>query len=284
MRRPGLLIRMLPAALLVAALAATAMPADGPGPPVAAPTPTTPAHRGIAGPARDRASGPMGLEGSTMFTSRNWAGYIGYLSSHGTDFKAVKATWTQPTVTCEKANAWTVFWVGLDGWWNDTVEQGGTSAQCVNGTPHYQTWWEMFPTNAIQTVFSINPGDTMTAGVTFQPATSTFVITVRDTTSGNSFTRREQCGSGIACDRSSADVVAEDVGHFPGSGYFPLADYQTTSFGSASITDSGGHAGSFTDAAWLRAAVTEQSSGVTYATASPLAKAGTSFRATWKHA
>lgn len=54
-----------------------------------------------------------------------------------------------------------MFWVGLDGWWDDTVEQGGTSARCVNGTPQYATWWEMYPTNAIQTVFSINAGDSI---------------------------------------------------------------------------------------------------------------------------
>jgi hypothetical protein len=79
----------------------------------------------------------------------------------GTDLDVVRAKWTQRAVTCPTANAWAVFWVGLDGWWDDTVEQGGTSARCVNGTPQYATWWEMYPTNAIQTVFSINAGDSI---------------------------------------------------------------------------------------------------------------------------
>src|ERR1700722_6959164 len=176
---------------------------------------------GFAGPARQITVGPGVKKSSAQFQSRNWDGYITYVSSEGTDFDAVQAEWTQPTVTCPKSNAWTVFWVGLDGWWNDTVEQGGTSAECIKGVPQYETWWEMYPTNAITTVFAINPGDAMTAAVTYKTATSTFVITVSDTTSGNSFTEHEKCASDISCDRSSADVIAEDVGKFSGS-FFPL--------------------------------------------------------------
>jgi len=88
---------------------------------------------GYAGPARQvtrtRAINPV----SQQFTSRNWDGYITYASSHSTDFNSVTATWVQPTVTCDSANAWTVFWVGLDGWWNNTVEQGGGPASLIGG-------------------------------------------------------------------------------------------------------------------------------------------------------
>jgi hypothetical protein len=221
---------------------------------------------------------------SAQFTSRNWDGYITYVSSHGTDFNVAKATWVQPTVQCEQSNAWTVFWVGLDGWWNNTVEQGGSSAQCVNGIPRYTAWWEMFPTNAITSVFTVAPGDKITATVTYKPATSVFVITVRDSTSGHSFTQNQHCASGITCDRSSADVIAEDVGHFGSSTFFPLADYKTMSFSGASVTDTTGHSGSVSNSAWLNAAVTEASAGTTYATVSALSTTGQRFSATWRHA
>ena len=217
-----------------------------------------------------------------QFTSRNWDGYLSYASNEGTDFNVVKAKWVEPAVTCPAANAWTVFWVGLDGWWNDTVEQGGTSARCVNGVPQYATWWEMYPTNSIQTVFAINAGDSMKASVTYRASGATYVITVQDLTSGQSFTEDEQCASNLTCGRSSAEVIAEDVGTSGGS-FFPLADYGTMGFGGSSITDTTGHTGSFTDKHWLTAAVTEASGGTTYATVSKLANAGKAFKATWNH-
>lgn len=237
---------------------------------------------GAAGPAKIRQSAASSA--SAQFTSRNWDGYITYVSSEGTDFNAVKATWIQPTVKCEQSNAWTVFWVGLDGWWDNTVEQGGSSAQCVKGIPQYTVWWEMFPTNAIQTVFIIKPGDRISATVTYKPAGGVFVITVRDVTSGHSFTQNEHCATTITCERSSADVIAEDVGHFGGGTFFPLADYKTVSFTGAAITDTTGHAGSFSSVAWLNAAVTESAGGTTYATVSPLSTTGQRFSATWRHA
>lgn len=238
---------------------------------------------GFAGLARGTTTGPFVKASSAQFTSRNWAGYITYDSSEGTDFNVVQATWVEPTVTCPKANAWTVFWVGLDGWWNDTVEQGGTSAECIGGVPQYEAWWEMFPTVSIQTVFAINPGDKVTASVTYVPSTTTFVIVVSDVTSGNSFTRDEQCASDLSCDRSSADVIAEDVGKFGSGSYFPLADYKTMKFTKSKVADVNSDSGTISDSHWLNAAVTEKSGSTTYATVSALNSKGNTFSATWKH-
>jgi Peptidase A4 family len=238
---------------------------------------------GSAGLVRSGVGSPAAGRG-TAFTSRNWDGYISYLSSQATDFNVVRATWTQPAVKCEKPNAWTVFWVGLDGWLDNTVEQGGSSAQCSNGTPQYTTWWEMYPTNSIQTVFTISPGDHLSASVTYMTATATFVIKVSDLTSGHSFTKNEKCANNLTCNRSSTDVIAEDVGEFGGGSFFPLADYGTVSFGGSKITDTAKHTGSFTDTSWLHAAVKEAAGGVTYATVSALSGGGAAFKATWKHA
>jgi hypothetical protein len=254
---------------------------------VAAPSAASarPATAGYAGPARGITESPAMINGSHRFTSRNWDGYLTYSSSESTDFSAVSASWVQPTVTCEAKNAWTVFWIGLDGWFNDTVEQGGTQAQCstVGGTPAYSMWWEMYPTNSIQTVLAINPGDEITASVRFVATTSVFTIKVTDVTSGKSFTRREQCASGLACDRSSADVITEDVGRFGGSGYFPLANYGTMGYTKAKVTDTANESGSISARHWLNASVTESAGTTTYATVTPLSGHGSAFDAVWNH-
>jgi hypothetical protein len=123
---------------------------------------------GYAGPAQ-QVSETTSASGVTsgQFSTRNWDGYLTYVSSEAKDFNSVKATWVQPVITCPVANAWTVFWVGLDGWWNDTVEQGGSSARCVGGIPQYDLWWEMYPTNSIQlmTGIAVGAGDTIRASV-----------------------------------------------------------------------------------------------------------------------
>lgn len=243
------------------------------------------ASAGYAGPAVGVTEGPLMASGSSQFTSRNWDGYVTYDAARSTDFDHVSATWVQPTVICETNDAWTVFWVGLDGWFDGTVEQGGSSARCgTAGTvPTYKLWWEMYPTNAITTVLKISAGDTVHASVTYDPSTSAFVIHVKDETTGQGFTRKELCASGAVCARSSADVVAEDVGHFSGSTFFPLADYATMGYTAAHVVDTSGSAGSLSNPAWLNAAVTESSGGVTYATVSTLFDHGRAFDATWQH-
>ena len=248
----------------------------------------TSVESGFAGPAQGikpaSTLAPVNGNSSQQFTSRNWDGYITYSSSAGTDFNKVRATWIQPVVRCEVAHAWTVFWVGLDGWYNDTVEQGGSSAYCssTGATPQYSLWWEMFPTNSIQTVLTIKAGDHITASVTYSTTSSRFDIFVADTTTKKSFSRNELCATDLVCERSSADFITEDVGSYPSGTYFPLADYGTMSYNNASATDTSGTSGSISSGAWLNAAVTERGA-ITYARVSPLRNSGTSFSTTWAH-
>jgi len=242
---------------------------------------------GYVGPAQHSplsANVPALSTGSQQFASRNWDGYVTYTAAQGADFNEVKATWVQPTVTCETAGAWTVFWVGLDGWFNNTVEQGGSEAYCntTGGTPAYNLWWEMFPTNAIQTTLAINPGDKITADVRYVKSTSTFVIRVSDETSEQSFTTDQLCAVGLVCQRSSTDVITEDVGNFSG-GYYPLANYGTMRYTDAQVRNKSDVRGSISGKHWFNGAVTESSGGTNYASVSPLSHEGTSFSTTWLH-
>lgn len=244
-----------------------------------------PVAHGTAGPATDQhAAVTPASPGSTgQVTSRNWAGYVSLPAGRTSTFTTVRSTWVQPKVTCPTRDAWTVFWVGLDGWLDNTVEQGGSSARCIGGVPHYQTWWEMYPTNSIQTVDTIKAGDTITATVTYAPATGKYTIVVTDVTTKKGFTRVQTCASGITCARTSAEVIAEDVGHFGAGSYFPLAKYQPVTFKNTVEKNKSGTAGAFASAAWANDAITESSGGVTYATVGPLSNAGKNFTATWRH-
>jgi hypothetical protein len=227
----------------------------------------------------------VGRDSITNYTSSNWDGYFATAPNDGTDFTAVSATWKQAAVTCSgSAQEWGGFWVGMDGWWNDVVEQGGSEAQCVNGSPEYNVWWEMFPFNSIQTGFSINAGDTIHASVTYVSSSQMFDIVVKDVTSNQTLTENTPCESDQdGCPRTSADIISEDITNLGSGGLFPLPDYGTETYSSASVTNTSGHTGSLSDSAWNLGEVTEVSGGVTKQTTSALSSGGTSFTTTWKH-
>jgi hypothetical protein len=223
---------------------------------------------------------------ATTFTSQSWAGYASTPQSGGAPFTEVQAQWVQPAVSCDPSqpvmNA--VFWVGLDGWTDNSVEQGGTLANCQNGTASYEAWWEMFPFNGLVTTFAINAGDTISASVTYQASTGLFNIVVTDLTSGQSFTESITCQADMGgCPRSSAEVISEDPGGGADQdGRFFLPDYGTATYTAASMSDDNGDTGSFTDTAWNTSEIDQVSSNnITKQTTGPLTDDGSSFSTTW---
>ncbi|MET9000993.1 G1 family glutamic endopeptidase [Amycolatopsis sp. NPDC004169] len=276
--------RLLPltalAAVAVVSGAGATAPANATGPALAyagSPVAGTARHTGGLAPA---VAGPL-----VEATSRNWAGYaITSLATPAATFTRVHGSWTQRPVTCPASDAWAVFWVGFDGWTNGTVEQGGSSARCVNGTPVYQLWWEMFPTNAIQPVLTINAGDSVSADVTYDAGTGRFTITVADATQHTSFTTTQTCAAGLTCSRTSAEWIAEDVGRFGTGDFFPLANYGRALMGNSVATDDAGHSGSMTaSSTWQRTRIQEQDATITYATTEGASRNGQNFAVNWAH-
>lgn|GEM_PF-1623898 len=226
-----------------------------------------------------------------VVTSPNWSGYVAY-PEYGANgaFTDVSAEWTEPAVTCPEADAWTLFWVGFDGWpstepaVDQSVEQGGSSAQCVNGVPHYSAFYEMFPSDAVQPMFSISAGDQIYADVVYSATTDQFLITVTDLTKGhaNSETEVESCPTGFACARSSAEWVAESPSHFGTHTYFPLANYTKIRFTEATAANAQS-SGPISDGYWEDSGI-ERRAGPAQALAevSPLKNSGYVFSDIWR--
>lgn len=106
-------------------------------------------------PLRDRSYGLIGLLstyvpkgitfGTSNGTSTNWAGWADPVPPSPHRYQVALASWVVPMVSCdfgEMSSA--VEWVGLDGDGNSTVEQDGTSTQCIVGQGTYGAWWELF--------------------------------------------------------------------------------------------------------------------------------------------
>jgi hypothetical protein len=159
--------------------------------------------------------------------STNWSGYAA--SGGDGSFNSVSASWTQPTATCDdNGDEYAAFWVGLDGFNSDSVEQTGTDSDCDAGTPDYYGWYEMYPADPVYFTNTVEPGDSMYASVTFT-GTDTYTLTLIDYTQNWTQTETEY-ESGLA--NSSAEVITEAPSSYYGP--LPLADFGTVNFSGSS--------------------------------------------------
>jgi Peptidase A4 family len=180
---------------------------------------------GPAGPARPSAPGALNAE----VESSNWSGYAATGASGA--FSSVSASWTEPTATCSsggrRSAQYAAFWVGLDGYNSNSVEQTGTDSDCVGRTPDYYGWYEMYPAAPVYFSNTVRPGDALSASVTFS-GTETYTLVLRDSTQGwtQTITQNE---AGLA--RSSAEVITEAPSS--NTGVLPLANFGTVNYAGA---------------------------------------------------
>jgi peptidase A4-like protein len=211
----------------------------------------------------------------TQTSSLNWAGYAD-TAANG-KVTAVTGAWTEPTVTCPKhGSPLAVFWVGIDGFNSNTVEQTGTLAQCSHGAASYSAWWELFPLNSIQTIstITVKAGDSITASVTFSTAGFTMAITDVNASQSFSITATQ---SGTA--RSSSECIAERPsigGHLS-----PLANFGKMTFSSCNSTIGGTTAGIGASTVTANAITMVDSRGLTLAKVSSTTNSGATFSVTW---
>lgn len=181
-------------------------------------------------PMRLNPPGSAALRANTV-SSTNWSGY----AATGSTFTSASSSWVQPSVSCTSTDTYSADWVGLDGYNDSTVEQTGTLAECLGGTPEYAAWYEIYPNPPVYFSNVVTPGDQMKASVTANSATS-FTMTISDVTAGWSHTVTKSV-SGAA--RSSAEVIIEAPCCTSSGGILPLADFHTVSFTKAKVDGTG---------------------------------------------
>jgi len=215
-------------------------------------------------------------------TSNNWSGYA--VTGNVGTFTQAAGSWIVPAVSCTSGTQYAAFWVGIDGYKSKTVEQTGTDSDCSKGTPNYYAWYEFFPQPSfVITSMSVQPGDVMSASVTYSG--SKFTLKISNGRTGKSFSKTERVPGAT---RKSAEWIAEA----PTStgGIEPLADFGTILFGEDSTAVSGtceattsvygqpAPISSFSNIAQITMVST---TGATESVPSALSTDGTSFSATW---
>ena len=203
----------------------------------------------------------------TQVQSTNWSGF----ADTSTTFGTITGNWAEPSVSCSGKTTLAVFWVGIDGFTSGTVEQDGTLAECSGGRAFYFSWWEMFPTNAIQVVgSSVQPGDSISASVV--RSNSSYTLKLTDSTHpANSFSTSQSCST---CANSSAEWIAEAPSS--GNSILPLANFGTWTETGATVNS--GVITSFPDDELTMV----NNSGGVKAQPGPLNGSGNGFTVTWK--
>jgi Peptidase A4 family len=217
-------------------------------------------------------SSPGNIHGLTDVKSTNWSGY----ADTGSAFSAVSSSWTEPSASCSgRTEQLAAFWVGIDGYSSDSVEQDGTLIECYRGEAYQYTWWEMYPTNDIQVVGeTLAAGDAITATVTRSGTSYTLKVT-DSTHTADSFSTTQTCSS---CANSSAEWIAEAPSG--SSGVYPLADFGSWTASNASVTEgtTSGVISSFTDDEITMV----DNSGATKALPGALNSSGNGFSVAWE--
>lgn len=172
----------------------------------------------------------------------NWSGYAiaaatppaTPTSPTGVTVTSVAGSWVIPEATCSgRSSQYSAFWVGIDGWYSDSVEQIGTDSDCSNGTPSYYAWYEFYPEPSYYAgnLTNLAAGDVISASVTYNTSSKTFTATISvngRTPFSTTFTPSHRTGTPQL---SSAEWIAEAPCCTRSGGVLPLADFGTVSFG-----------------------------------------------------
>ena len=158
----------------------------------------------------------------------NWSGY----ADTGSTFTGISGTWTVPTVTCSGSTTqYSSEWIGIDGDGSATVEQDGTDADCIGGSPTYYAWYEMFGDSApavndgfeieLPGSYAVSPGDVISASVTVTNNNWTLSLEDSSTVSNGwtfstmvNFTAQQSFAEWIAMERPGDKQRADGSGGF----------------------------------------------------------------------
>jgi hypothetical protein len=211
----------------------------------------------------------------------NWAGYAAFQG--GTTFSRVRGRWVQPTATCNSDKMqYASFWIGIDGYNSNSVEQIGTDSDCVGrNSPRYYAWFEMFPALPRKLNLAIHPGNQIAARISSD--NGRFRLTITNVSTGKSFATTQKLTSAA---RSSAEWIAEAPSACGAHSckVLPLANFGTVKF-TGSYTTGDGHSGTISDPAWHNDRITmvTTSGGTAKAVPSKLNTNGSSFSVNWLH-
>jgi hypothetical protein len=167
--------------------------------------------------------------------STNWSGYA--VTGATGSVTVASGSWTVPAVTCPSTTSqYASFWVGIDGFNSNTVEQTGTDSDCSGTTPQYYAWFEFYPKISYNISSSqigpIAPGTQMSATITLNPQAGTSTVTLVNNSQNNqTFTITQKIASARG---TSAEWILESPSGQ--GGILTIAQFAQASFYASQAT------------------------------------------------
>ncbi len=214
--------------------------------------------------------------------SQNWSGYAAlsnFTNPAVGSVTYVAGSWVVPTLS-RSNGTYSAFWVGMDGYGSNSVEQIGTQHNWVNGKQQNYAWFEIYPNYSYMiNGFPVNAGDTISASVSFQ-GNGVFLLTMINNTQKVSVTVPTFYTTSYDAPRASAEWIIEAPFY---NGMLPLAHFGTAQFSNC-IATINGLSGSISCNAYRNALITmTTSAGIQKAMPSALSTDGQSFTVAWMH-
>jgi hypothetical protein len=195
-------------------------------------------------------------------SSGNWSGYASATSLAAPQTASVtdvRGRWTVPSVKASRNDAYSSFWIGIDGYTDNSVEQIGTEQDWTGGAPDNYAWFEMYPKAAfLIDRFPIGPGDRVGARVEYI-GNATFLLSITNFTRGHAYTVPTRYTHARGAQYSSAEWVVEAP---YSSGFLPLANFGIGYFHHCVATING-TTGPINDRFWRHEALSMETSGGT---------------------
>ena len=221
--------------------------------------------------------------GSKVSKSTNWSGYASFTSLKYPEFDSVsgvRGEWKVPSVHSSLQDSYSAAWVGIDGFFNTTVEQLGTSQGWVNGHADYFTWFSMYPGPSYEILgFPMEPKDWIRAEVTYI-GHDVFEMVIRNLSKKVYYVVPSSYTTASGIQRTSAEWIMEAPSN---TTILPLVRFSATPFSDCVATIKG-KSGKINNSHWKNSRiimVTEK--GKKKAKPSKLTDGGEHFTVKWFH-
>jgi hypothetical protein len=215
--------------------------------------------------------------------SSNWSGYAAaspnFLNPTIGAVTYAAGCWMVPALIPTPDTSYCAIWVGIDGFFDNTVEQIGTAHNWVDGVQENYAWFEMYPNGAFAlTGFPVNVGDEISVRVAYK-GDNVFKLVMFNHTQGVMTTVPASFTTTANAQRTSAEWVVEAP--FSG-GVLPLSDFGLTTFNYCSANMSDGKGSINNNPLWSYDSIVMENSSGPKAVPSVLLKGGTCFTVDWK--
>ena len=160
-------------------------------------------------PVESSGNPPSNIVAPLLLNDTNWAGYItaSDLNNPQPTISRVSASWTVPTVTVSSSDTFSAIWIGIGGFFDQTLIQVGTEQDSIQGKSEYSAWVELLPQNSITIdTITVSPGDLINASIqSVNPEKDEWSVQINDLTSNQEFT----ASYFYPASRLSADWIVE---------------------------------------------------------------------------